>query len=116
MIGALLLLAMAAQAEPNSTALTAPRIVPRCDTNGAGEDIVVCGQRERNEQFRLPLRPNGFDKKGPVDSVSRERNGLIEEGDFGVGSCSTTGPGGASGCFAKSVKRRCEQETCGFSF
>ncbi len=116
MLGALLLLAMAAQAEPNSTTLTTPRIVPRCETDGAGEDIVVCGRRDRDEQYRLPIRPNGFDKKGPIDSVSRERNRLIQEGDSGVGSCSTTGPGGASGCFAKGVRRRCEQETCGFSF
>ena len=116
MFAALLLLAMAAQADLNSTGLTAPRIVPRCETNGVGEDIVVCGRRDRNEQFRLPMRPDGFDAAGPVDSVSRERHRLIEEGDAGVGSCSTTGPGGASGCFDKAVKRRCQQKPCGIAF
>ena len=81
-----------------------------------GEEIVVCGRRDRTERHRLPIRPQGFDPKGSVESVSRERHRLIQEGDMGIGSCSTTGPGGYTGCFHRDTKRRCQQEGCGVAF
>ena len=92
------------------------RIIPRCEQGGTGEEIVVCGSRDRNERYRLPIRNQGWDPDGPVDSVRRERRALIQEGDEGIGSCSTVGPGGAHGCFHRNVKRRCEQKVCGTSF
>ena len=115
MLGALLLLTIAA-AQAEETAATLPRIVPRCEVGSAGDDIVVCGRRDRNERYRLPIRPDGFDPSGPVDSVSRERHRLIQEGKSGASSCSNVGPGGSSGCFARDVERRCQQDPCGIAF
>jgi len=92
------------------------RIVPRCETDRSADEIVVCGSRDRTERYRLPIRNQGWDPKGPVDSVHRERRRLIQEGDEGIGSCSTVGPGGIHGCFHRNVKRRCEQEKCGVAF
>ena len=91
-------------------------IRPDCRQTGEAEEIVVCGRRDQDERYRLPIRPDRFDPKGPVDSVSRERHRLVQEGDSGIGSCSTDGPGGWTGCFHRNTKRRCEQETCGFAF
>jgi hypothetical protein len=88
----------------------------RCDPAADPDEVVVCGRRIPAERYRLPIRPDRFDPKGPIDSVSRERHKLIQEGDAGIGSCSTIGPGGSSGCFHRSTKRRCEQEICGFAF
>jgi len=83
-------------------------VLPKCEA-GPGGEIVVCGRRSQSERYRLPIRPDGFDKRGPVQSVSRERNALIQEGDSGIGSCSTSGPGGWTGCFHRDVKRGREQ-------
>jgi hypothetical protein len=88
------------------------RVERRCAGAGAEDDeaIVVCGRRADPERYRLPIRQNGFDPGGATDSVSRERHRLIEEGDAGIGSCSTVGPGGYTGCFHQTIKRRQQQE------
>jgi hypothetical protein len=91
-------------------------VTRRCDPAAAADDIVVCGRRTSPERYRLPIRPEGFDKKGPIDSVSRERHRLIQEGDAGIGSCSAVGASGSSGCFHRARKRQCEQEVCGIAF
>lgn len=93
-------------------------IRPDCPPRAAGEEeaIMVCGRRSQAERYRLPPPPERFDPNGPVDSVSRERHGLIQEGDSGIGSCSVSGPGGWTGCFHREVKRRCEQDPCGVAF
>jgi hypothetical protein len=94
--------------------------VARCERASARdestESIVVCGRRGGTEPYRLPIRPDGFDPKGGIVSVSRERHRLIQEGDAGTGSCSTVGPGGWTGCFHRNTKRRCEQDPCGMAF
>jgi hypothetical protein len=89
-------------------------VIPKCEP-GPGGEIVVCGRRDE-ERYRLPIRTEGFDASGPVDSVSRERHRLIQEGDSGVGSCSTSGAGGWTGCFHQQRKRQCQQKPCGFAF
>ena len=87
-----------------------PAVERRCPPLGSAEaEIVVCGRRE-TEKYRLPIRPDGFDPKGMMESVSRERNKLLQEGDSGIGSCSTVGPGGWTGCGARQFKQRLEQE------
>lgn len=83
-----------------------PKIVKNCRNNQTNE-IVVCGSNERSP-YRLPPPRPGFDPDAGTDSVSRERHGLYEVGDSGIGSCSTSGPGGG-GCMAQSFKRYREQ-------
>jgi hypothetical protein len=86
------------------------RIVPRCDRGAEGEEIVVCGRRDEAEPYRLPIRPDGFDKNGHIPSVSRERHRLYEVGDTGLYSCSNVGPGGYTGCAFKDFKAKVEQQ------
>lgn len=83
-------------------------VVPRCKT-GERDEIVVCGRRNENEQYRI-RPPAHFDPEGTMESVSRERHRLIDDnGATGIGSCSNVGPGGWTGCFFRDVKRAHEQ-------
>jgi len=84
-------------------------VTKRCERGEDPDEVVVCGRRGERELYRLPIRNQGFDKDGTVDSVSRERHRLYEVGDSGIGSCSTVGPGGWTGCFHQWVKARREQ-------
>jgi hypothetical protein len=97
-----------AQADPQKLGPPAPpKIVQDCRKTGTDE-IIVCGRNERSP-YRLPVAPPGFDPNGDEDSLSRERNALLEPGDGGIGSCSTVGPGGGSGCMAGRWRREREQ-------
>ena len=105
----LLLFAQAAQPGPEEGNIRPFSIVRRCEAGEEGDDIVVCGRRDRTERYRLPIRPEGFDVNGTVDSVSRERHRLYEVGETGLYSCSNVGPGGHTGCAWKEFKGRLEQ-------
>ncbi|MEA3035243.1 MAG: hypothetical protein QOH04_1002 [Sphingomonadales bacterium] len=83
-------------------------IVDDCRAKDESGSIVVCGRRGE-ARYRLPLRQESFDPDGGVESVSRERHSLMEGGEAGIGSCSTVGPGGWTGCFSNTVKRRQQQ-------
>lgn len=90
----------------------APAILPTIDKpcQSNEEEIVVCGRREeRRSPYRLPEPPPRFDAGGGEESVSRERHSLYEQGDSGIHSCSTVGPGGWTGCTFKKWKDGYEQ-------
>ena len=76
-----------------------------------GDEIVVCGRREEpRSRYRLPEEPDrGFDPGGAVDSVSRERNRLMEPGASGTGSCSPAGLGGFTGCQTIQFRNQIDQ-------
>lgn len=73
----------------------------KCPTDSDGNEIVVCSRRPASEQFRIPkeLRPGTIKpeyeswvvRQGSVTDIAGGVGG-------GIGSCSTTGIGGASGC------------------
>ena len=86
-----------------------PSIDERCRRALEDDDIVVCGRRSDDSRYRLPPLAEGFDPNGDVPSVSRERNGLLEGGESGIGSCSNAGAGAWTGCFAIWVKHRQQQ-------
>ena len=90
----------------------APRVLPTLDKacKSDEEEIVVCGRREEpRSPYRLPEPPPRFDAGGNDESVSRDRHGLYEQGDTGIHSCSTVGPGGYSGCTFRKWKESDEQ-------
>ena len=81
-----------------------------CRQAQALDEIVVCGQREEDEQHRLrPVEVERFDPEAGVDSVARERNALLGESTGTVGACSVAGPMGMTGCFNQGVWRSREQ-------
>jgi hypothetical protein len=80
-----------------------------CERQSTGDEIVVCGAAEDEEQFRLPLRDEPFNPRGSVASVSRERNRLLGENGGMLGACSVVGPNGMTGCHNQGVWRKREQ-------
>jgi hypothetical protein len=110
-----LLFAAPALAQPAGTPSPPPRAAiaaPRADCEDARErdEIVVCGERESDERYRLPLvRDRRFDPRGNVDSVSRERNRLLGPPGGALGACNNIGPNGMTGCLGLGVWQRREQ-------
>jgi hypothetical protein len=66
---------------------------------GNGNDIVVCARKPETERYRIP--PNlRSDPNDPANQAWANRAQSLEYvGRGGIGSCSTVGPGGWTGCF-----------------
>lgn len=88
-----------------------PRAIPECRASTGSEretgEIIICANPREQQRYRLPTRE--WDPDGPAQSVSRERHSLYEQGDAGIGSCSTVGPGGWTGCAFRAWKAAREQ-------
>ena len=69
------------------------------------DEITVCARKPENERFRIPeaLRGNPNDPTNQAWAVRATE--LQYVGRSGIGSCSTTGPGGATGCFNDIVRQ-----------
>ena len=68
------------------------------------DTIVVCARKPEGERFRIPEVLRG-DPNDPKNQAWAERATALEyAGRSGIGSCSTVGPGGASGCFNQLVR------------
>jgi hypothetical protein len=65
---------------------------------GSGNDIVVCARKPESERYRIP--PNlRLDPTDPANRSWADRAQSLEYvGRTGIGSCSTVGPGGWTGC------------------
>jgi hypothetical protein len=97
----LILLALAITIPPSLSAL--------CPKAKPGEIIVCADPDPPKSPYRLPLElPPERGSKNSI-SVSRERNALIEPDAGGIGSCSTAGAAGMSGCGLKAHKAWVEQ-------
>lgn len=70
----------------------------KCPTDASGNEIIVCIRRPPGEQFRIPKELR--DLKVTPENESWAAKGAANDaaGATGIGSCSTVGPGGASGC------------------
>ena len=107
-----LLLALAV---PDIDSLIQDAVDP-CRAARRANEITVCGHtKEQNDRrFRLPAQDRGFDPRGSVDSVSRERNRLIDgdgaNTDLTRGSCSPVGASGATGCMIKTWREHDQQK------
>jgi len=67
----------------------------------AGSDIVVCARKGEEERYRIP-EPLRGDPNAPANQAWGERVKSMEYvGRTGTESCSATGPGGFTGCFAQ---------------
>lgn len=76
----------------------------RCPTNDNGEEIVICVKRSKNEQFRIPKELRDLEITPENESWAVRGNANDTAGaSVGIGSCSTVGSGGATGCFARNA-------------
>jgi len=80
-----------------------------CNPEIVSDEIVVCGVVDEESPYRLPIRKIGFDPAGKFESVSRERNRLLEGADSGTGACSASGAGGFTGCMLKEWEKARQQ-------
>ncbi|ETI65443.1 hypothetical protein C100_01980, partial [Sphingobium sp. C100] len=66
-----------------------------------GDDIVVCARKDEKERYRIP-EPLRGDPNKPSNQAWGERVRSMEYiGRSGTESCSPSGSGGATGCFAQ---------------
>lgn len=73
----------------------------RCPTDADGNEVIVCQRRPASEQFRVPKELREFVVTPENQSWARQAQGTLVagEGNNTIGTCSTVGVGGASGCF-----------------
>jgi hypothetical protein len=82
-----------------------------CPRSSTGEEIVICARRPESERYRVPreLRSN----RAGRDNLSwaARAQSLEYVGRSGIGSCSTSGPGGITGCWEQMMRQaRAERE------
>jgi hypothetical protein len=77
----------------------------KCPTNANGEEIVVCVRRGEEERFRIPKELRTTETSPDQQSWAVRQQSGLEAGNVGIGSCSTVGAGGQSGCFVQNANR-----------
>lgn len=78
----------------------------RCPTDNNGNEIVVCVRRGAEEQFRVPKELRELEVTPENESWAARATGTLNEGTGvnSIGSCSTVGAGGATGCFVQRAR------------
>ena len=71
---------------------------------GLNDEIVVCARRPETERYRLPPETR-TPRPGDQRSALQRQQEIREATDTGIGSCSTVGPGGQSGCLLQSINK-----------
>jgi hypothetical protein len=74
-----------------------------CPTSSNPDEIIVCARRPEEERYRIPKDLREQEKAEAIareDRVGANRAALASgrPSATGIGSCSTVGPGGATGC------------------
>ena len=107
-----------AQAQRTERVLTIFGTDPCPSSNG--EEIVVCRRMPESERYRIPEELRKTEGRGNENWGDRAAT-LEYVGKSGVNSCSTSGSGGASGCFRQLARQACEEDKaegkkCGIKF
>ena len=77
----------------------------KCPTTDDGQEVVVCVRRKASEQFRIPKELRELEITPENESWAARAQANDQAGAVGIGSCSTVGPGGATGCFAQNANQ-----------
>lgn len=76
----------------------------KCPTDENGNEIVVCQRRNADEQYRIPKELREFQVTPDNKAWAAREEATRYAGATGVGSCSTVGAGGATGCVMQQVR------------
>ena len=76
----------------------------KCPTDSNGDQIVVCKRLDESERFRIPKTLRESTPPPTADSFAVRMNPVVTANPTGIGSCSTVGPGGSTGCFVQEAK------------
>ena len=77
----------------------------KCPTDADGNEIVVCVRRAPGEQFRIPKELRELKVTPENESWAAKSAANDGVGASGIGSCSTVGAGGQSGCFLQRAQQ-----------
>jgi len=75
----------------------------KCPTTQDGDEVVVCVRRKASEQFRIPKELRELEVTPENESWAVRAKSNDTAGASGIGTCSTVGVGGATGCFAQNA-------------
>lgn len=80
-----------------------------CPTSPSGSEIIVCARRPESERYRIPkeLRPRS--QSPDAQSWAVRSQSALSAGRTGTGSCSATGAGGWTGCWAQQMREAKEE-------
>jgi len=68
------------------------------------DEIVVCARRPESERYRIPANLRDEEAGPEGDSWAARASAIEYVGRSGVESCSTTGPGGSTGCLMEIIR------------
>jgi hypothetical protein len=75
-----------------------------CPRSSTGEEIVVCARKPETERYRIPQALRDAPSTDPASTSWATRAESLEYvGRTGIGSCSTSGPGGWTGCLSQLI-------------
>lgn len=91
-----------------------------CPTSN-GEEIVVCARKPESERYRIPEELRRTAPTRANESWADRATSIEYVGKTGVRSCSTTGSGGATGCYTEMARKACDEnkadgKKCGIKF
>ena len=75
----------------------------RCPTDSDGHEIMVCVRRPQEERYRIPKEFRTTPITPQRESWAVRQQEAMSTGGTGVGSCSTVGPGGFTGCMTREI-------------
>jgi len=78
----------------------------RCPTDSQGSEVVVCVRQGAAEQYRIPKALRTFQVTPENESWASKVVAHDDAGNVGIGSCSTVGPGGSTGCFLQQARQQ----------
>lgn len=85
-----------------------------CPTSGTGEEIVVCARKPETERYRIPEELRSSGPITPANASWASRATSIEYvGRSGTDSCSPSGAGGWTGCYAELMRKAKQEKKAG---